>query len=184
MYLEKRLEIYKSEYYFQIDFKEKLYSRMAIYAVLITACITANITMFDTLILNSEYVLTLCIFFWQLMVIFLGYILYGFVCLSHIKQDSWTNTPSDMENYRNTLENHFKQHTANNILRSNIDEEMHLYVNEMFTIYLVEQYSQCAIVIRDNNIYRQRWLLKIMSNTYALLVLTGILGFIYLIIKI
>ena len=54
MNLEKRLEIYKAEYYFQIDFKEKLYARMAIYAVLITGCITANITMFDTLILNSE----------------------------------------------------------------------------------------------------------------------------------
>ncbi len=65
MNLEKRLEIYKAEYYFQIDFKEKLYARMAIYAVLITGCITANITMFDTLILNSEMLLTFFIFLWE-----------------------------------------------------------------------------------------------------------------------
>lgn len=182
--LEKRLEIYKSEYYFQIDFKEKLYSRMAIYIVLISACITANITMFDTLILNSELLLTICIYLWELMIVFLIFVLYGFFCLSHIKQDNWINTANDMENYRNTLENHFKTHTKDKILKKNIDIEMYEYVNDQFKIYLVEQYSTCATVIRDNNIYRQRWLLKIMSCTYAILLVTGILGSVYLIVKI
>ncbi|ANC35477.1 hypothetical protein MJ012_09980 [Acinetobacter baumannii] len=184
MNLEKRLEIYKAEYYFQIDFKEKLYARMAIYAVLITGCITANITMFDTLILNSEMLLTFFIFLWEVMIVLLIFTLYGFYCLSHIKLDSWTNTSSDMENYRNVLENHYIQHSQTTIQDPNFETEKQEYVNDQYTLYLVEQYSQCATVIRDNNIYRQRWLLKIMSCTYALLILTGILGCIYLIVKI
>ncbi|EXB50091.1 hypothetical protein J540_2262 [Acinetobacter baumannii 1440422] len=89
-----------------------------------------------------------------------------------------------MENYRNVLENHYIQHSQTTIQDPNFETEKQEYVNDQYTLYLVEQYSQCATVIRDNNIYRQRWLLKIMSCTYALLILTGILGCIYLIVKI
>lgn len=184
MELEKRLEIYKTEYYFQIDFKEKLYSRMAIYGVLITACVTANITMFDSLIQTSNITLTFCIYFWELIIIFLIYILYGFISLSHIKQDSWINTNSDMENYRNILEDHFIQHAKPLIPEKEFEDKLAEYVNDQFIIYLVEQYSFCSSVTRDNNIYRQRWLLRIMSSTYALLFFTGILGCIYLITKV
>lgn len=183
MDLEKRLEIYKAEYYFQIDFKEKLYARMAIYAVLITACITANITMFDTLILNSKMLLTLCIFLWGAMILLLIFTLYGFYCLSHIKLDSWTNTSADMEKYRNELEIHYIRHNQNTH-NPNFELEKQEYIDDEYTIYLVTQFSECSTVIRDNNIYRQRWLLQIMSCTYAQLVFTGILGFIYLAAKI
>lgn len=184
MDLEKRLDIYKAEYYFQIDFKEKLYARLAIYAVLITACITANITMFDALILNFGILLTWCIFFWAVMIILLFLTLLCFYCQSHTKLDNWTNTPSDMESYRNTLENHFITHSQNIIPNTNFEIDKQNYVNDEYTIYLVDQYSQCSTIIRDNNIYRQRWLLKIMSLTYAQLVITGILGFIYLLTKV
>lgn len=180
MDIEKRLEIYKSEYYFQIDFKEKLYARMAIYAVLVTACITSNITMFDILITSSGYLLTFTIFLWELTILILLYLLYGFFCLSHIKLDSWTNTASDMENYRNILEAHFDKHTNLTESDTNYNSKKVEYINDEFLIYLVSQYSICSTIIRDNNIYRQRWLLKIMSCTYILLILTGVLGCIYL----
>lgn len=47
MDLETRLNFYKSDYYFHIDFKEKMYARMVLFSVFITACITANFSMHD-----------------------------------------------------------------------------------------------------------------------------------------
>ena len=184
MDLEKRLDIYKAEYYFQIDFKEKLYARLAIYAVLLTGCITANITMFDILKTTPKLVLVFCSLLTVAMLISLFFTLYGFYSLSHIKVDHWTNTPNDMEAQRNRIEQHFIDHTQNIIQRQNLESMKQEYVKEEFTIYLVEQFSQCATIIRDNNVYRQRWLVRIMSCTYAVLIITGILGFIYLIKKI
>lgn len=184
MDLDKRLEIYKAEYYFQVDFKEKLYARMAIYAVLITACITANVTMFDTLIKSTEIYLIFAIFLWEILACVLIFILYGFYCVSHIKVDNWINTNSDMENYRNIIALHYDEHTKPSRLKLLLSNNRKKYIDEQFQLYLVEQYSSCSTIIRDNNVYRQRWLSRIMSGTYLLLLITAILGILYLINKI
>lgn len=184
MNLDKRLDIYRTEYYVQIELKEKLYARLAIYAVLITACITANITMFDKLIDNSGLLLTVIIFLWEIEIVVLILILYGFLCVSHIKQDKWVNTSNDMEQYRNTIADHFDQYSNHLATQTDIAEQKSIYVDEQFSLYLVSQYSSCATVIRDNNVYRQRWLSWIMSFTYLLLLSTGILGILFLINKI
>lgn len=184
MDLEKRLEIYKTEYYLQVDLKEKLYARMAIYAVLITACITANVTMFDILIKSSKISLISTIFLWEILICILIFILYGFYCVSHIKVDNWINTNSDMENYRNIIAQHYDQHAKPSLLNFFLSDNRKKYVDEQFLLYLVQQYSSCSTIIRDNNIYRQRWLSRIMSATYALLLITAILGILFLINKI
>lgn len=180
MDLEKRLEIYKSDYYFQIDFKEKLYARMAIYTVLITGCITANISMFEGITQSSGWYLTFSIFLWEILLITLIYILYGFLCISHIKVDSWVNTNNDMENYRNILTRHYEVYATPSSNRRTDEKNKISYTNEQFIIYLVEQYASCSTVIRDNNVYRQRWLTRIMSSTYTLLIITGVIGTIFL----
>lgn len=179
MQLKDRVDIYKNEYYFQVDFKEKIYTRITLYAVLVTACITGNFSIFKDLCDFLPKLTLLICNVWILEIGLLVFILYGLYSISHIKEDLWVNTAVNMENYRNTLKQHFNQH-ATTPTPAEEDE----YLEDNFSIYLIGQYSTCSSVIRENNIYRQKWLGKIILSTYALLLLTGILGIITLLPKI
>ena len=57
------------------------------------------------------------------MIVLLILLCMDFTASSHIKLDSWTNTSSDMENYRNVLENHYIQHSQTTIQDPNFETE-------------------------------------------------------------
>lgn len=179
MDLEKRLEIYRSEYNLQLDFKEKIYARMTIFSAFIMASITGHITMVEPLLKLSGLQLTIVIFIWEICLILLCFILYGLICLTLIKVDQWVNSNVDMENHRETLRIHYKKYSLSNDL--NKENE---YVDSQFLLYMVQQYSFCSSIIRTNNVYRQMWLFRIIVSTYILLFLTGIIGIFYVVEKI
>lgn len=173
----KRMEMYRSEYYFQLELKEKLFSRLTIYSAFIMACITSNIAIVETLIKLDGWRLTFVVFFWEISVTLLICILYGLVCFTLIKVDNWVNSNTDMENYRITLRNHFQKHVHG----TDSEED---YVNEQFLIYLTTQYAHCSTIVRTNNIYRQQWIARIVFLTYCLVICTFLNGLIYIIEKI
>ncbi|WP_417211912.1 hypothetical protein [Acinetobacter venetianus] len=176
MDLEKRLELYKAEYFFQIDMKEKIYTRMAIFSVFITACITANFTMLDELLKLSPKLLAFVTALWVISGLTLIYIIYAFVQISAFKKDFLVNSNLEMEKYRTTLENHFTSniHPLNPALTSEI------YVSEQFNEYLKDQYATCASTFYLNNVDRQEKLTGLANCSYILLGLTLIISIFFI----
>lgn len=175
--LIKRMEMYRSDYYFQLELKEKLFSRLTIYSAFIMACITSNIAIVETLINLNGWKLTYVLFFWEISISLLICIFYGLVCFTLIKVDNWVNSNTDMENYRITLSEHFQKYFQE------IDGEEE-YVNEQFLLYLTTQYAHCSSIVRTNNIYRQQWIARIVFLTYCLVLCTFLNGLIYIIEKV
>lgn len=167
MDLEKRLDIYKTDYLFQIDLKEKIYTRMALFSVFITASITANFSMQDELIKLSSWQISTVVFLWIIGAIILLYIMYSFFNITTLKTDKLVNSSTEMENYRNTLRDHYIKHTQNIS-----DQELNNYIDEQFKIYLLGQYSYCSSIFNENNIFRQQRVSKIAICSYILLIIT------------
>jgi hypothetical protein len=172
MDLEKRLELYKAEYFFQIDMKEKIYTRMAIFSVFITACITANFTMLDELLKLSPRLLAIVIGLWIISGLTLIYVVYAFVQISAFKQDNLVNSNLEMEDYRVVLENHFT--TRIQPLNPSLTSE--IYVSEQFNEYLKNQYAACSSTFYLNNVDRQEKLTGLANCSYILLGLTLIIS--------
>lgn len=168
MNLERRLELYKAEYLFQIDMKEKIYTRMAIFSVFITACITANFTMFDELLKLSPRILAFVSGLWVISGITLVYVIYAFMQISAFKRDSLVNSNLEMENYRVVLENHFKSE----IQQTNPTLNSELYVADQFNEYLKNQYAICSSTFYLNNVDRQEKLTRIANCSFILFGLT------------
>lgn len=175
MDLEKRLELYKAEYLFQIDMKEKIYTRMAIFSVFITACITANFTMFDALLELSQTQLALVIGLWIFCLFYLVSIIINFYGISKNKYDKLVNSNIEMEQYRIDLKNHFTTNSATPPSQQEIEK----YVREQFNLYLIKQYAECSSAYYLNNVDRQTKLTKIASSSYSILVLTLIVSLFY-----
>lgn len=172
MDLEKRIELYKAEYLFQIDMKEKIYTRMAIFSVFITACITANFTMFDELLKLTPRLLAFVTGLWVISGLTLIYVIYAFMQISAFKQDRLVNSNLEMEAYRVVLENHFNSQIQQ------IDPTLtsEIYVAEQFNGYLKDQYATCASTFYLNNVDRQEKLTRIANCSYILLGLTLIVS--------
>ncbi len=176
MDLEKRIDLYKSDYLFHIDFKEKIYARMVLFSVFITACITSNFTMQDTLMKLNCSQMTIVFILWGISSLILIFVIINFVCITSLKSDEWVNSNAEMETYRETLRNHFISNCTNT--PSNDDVEK--YVNEQFSIYLIDQYSSCSTILNENNIFRQKRLSHLAVATYILLVLTFIISLFFI----
>lgn len=176
MCLKERLDRYRTDYFFQIDLKEKIYARMVIFSVFITASITANFGMLDVLVKIPCIFLTIVCLIWIFGGIILVYIIYNFICITNLKADQWVNSNAEMETYREILDKHFRHYSSNPS-----ENEVKNYVDEQFLIYLVDQYSRCSSIYNENNIYRQKRLSILANCTYLLLTLTFIVSlcFIY-----
>lgn len=175
MDIEDRLNLYKTDYLFQIDMKEKIYTRMAIFSVFITACITANFTMFDALLKLSQTQLALVVGMWIFCLFYLVAIIINFYGISKHKYDKLVNSNIEMEQYRIVLKNHF---TANSTTPPS-QQEIEEYVKEQFNLYLIKQYAECSSAYYLNNVDRQTKLTKIASSSYSILVLTLIVSLFY-----
>lgn len=175
MDIEDRLNLYKTDYLFQIDMKEKIYTRMAIFSVFITACITANFTMFDALLKLSQTQLALVVGMWIFCLFYLVAIIINFYGISKHKYDKLVNSNIEMEQYRIVLKDHF---TANSITPPS-QQEIEEYVKEQFNLYLIKQYAECSSAYYLNNVDRQTKLTKIASSSYSILVLTLIVSLFY-----
>lgn len=171
MDLDKRLDTYRSDYFFHIDFKEKIYARMVLFSVFITACITANFSMQNELIKLACLQLTLVSLIWVVSALILIFVIFTFICITSLKADEWVNSNAEMETYRNTLRQHYIDNLPN-ASEVEIDE----YVNDQFSIYLIDQYSCCSTIINENNIYRQKRLSHLTVSTYLLLISTFIVS--------
>lgn len=167
MNLEKRLDIYRSDYFFHIDFKEKIYARMMLFSVFITACITANFSMQNELIKMGCMQLAIVYMIWGAASLVLFLVIYNFICITNLKADEWVNSNSEMETYRETLKQHFVTYAP-----APTELETEEYVDEKFTIYLIDQYSRCSSIFNENNIFRQKRLSILAIYAYLLLVLT------------
>lgn len=176
MDLEKRIDLYKSDYFFHIDFKEKIYARMVLFSVFITACITANFTMQEVLMKLNCYQITLVFILWVVSALILIFVIFNFICITSLKADEWVNSNAEMETYRDTLRNHF----VNNSHPSPSEADTEKYVNEQFSIYLIDQYSRCSSIFNENNIFRQKRLSHLAVATYILLVITFIVSLFYI----
>ncbi len=165
--LEKRLEMYRLDYFFHIDFKEKIYARMVLFSVFITACITANFSMQDVLI-KIGCIRLIVMIIWIFSAVILIFVIFKCISITSLKSDEWVNSNAEMESYRDILRQHFINHTH---LPPN-EERINKYVNEQFTIYLIDQYSRCSTILNENNIYRQKCLSHLAISTYLLLILT------------
>jgi hypothetical protein len=175
MDLEKRLDIYRADYFFHIDFKEKIYTRMAIFSVFITAGITANFSMQDELMKLGCSQLTIIIIFWLISALILVFIIYAFFCITSLKSDELVNSNSEMESYRDTLRQHYISYAPNAT-----ETEINDYINEQFLIYLISQYSSCSTICFENNVYRQKWLARLAISSYLLLIITFVVSMFFL----
>lgn len=171
MNLQKRLEIYRADYFFHIDFKEKIYARMVLFSVFITACLTANFSMQETLVEMGCTQLTIIMMIWLLGALILVFVIYNFICITSLRADEWVNSNSEMETYRETLRQHFIANSQNPT-----EDEINNYVNDQFSIYLIGQYAGCSSIFNENNIFRQKSLSKLAMSTYILLILTFIVS--------
>lgn len=179
MDLEKRLDIYRSDYFFHIDFKEKIYTRMAIFSVFITAGITANFSMQDELMKLGYAQLTILVILWLIGALILVFIIYAFFCITSLKSDELVNSNSEMESYRNTLRQHYIRYAPNAT-----EAEINNYIDEQFLIYLISQYSGCSTICFENNVYRQKWLARLAISSYLLLIITFVVSMFFLYQKI
>ena len=175
-----RLEFYKAEYLFQIDMKEKIYTRMAIFSVFITGCITANFTMLDSLLKLSQINLALIVGLWIFCLLFLISIIFNFYSISKSKSDKLVNSNEEMEKYRETLRNHFIANTATPVTHSDYLLEVDNYVDEQFQQYLIKQYAESSSAYYLNNVDRQTRLTKIATSSYTILILTLIVSMFFI----
>ena len=60
------------------------------------------------------------------------------------------------------------------------NDDVEKYVNEQFSIYLIDQYSSCSTILNENNIFRQKRLSHLAVATYILLVLTFIVSLFFI----
>lgn len=179
MDLEKRLEMYRSDYFFHIDFKEKIYTRMALFSVFITACITANFSMQEELMKLGCMQLSIVIILWVAAALVLAFVIYALFCITNLKSDELVNSNSEMENYRNTLRQHYISHFPDAT-----EQAVNTYIDDHFLIYLTSQYSSCSAIFYENNVYRQKWLARLAVSSYLLLILTFIVSMFFLYQKI
>lgn len=173
MILQDRLQLYKEAYYFQLDFKEKLYARLNIILVLIIACITGLLATL-TFLKN----LGPCLSIWMNIIFFLALCcfiltLFFFYRLSHVKTDHLLPVPNDIETYRLTLIDHFKQYAINPT-----EEEETEYLETELQKFFVEKFSFTASENQINNEYRSKCINRIYFLTFALTVLVLLAGMI------
>lgn len=180
MELESRLDLYKTEYLFQIDMKEKIYTRMAIFSVFITGSITANFTMMDSLLKLPQTQLAIVVGLWIFSLFILIRIIVNIYAISKSKYDKLVNSNDEMEQHRATLKNHFITHSTTPPNSSSYVQEMDEYVNEQFKLYLVKQYAECSSAYFLNNVDRQTKLTRIAGYSYLILILTLIVSMFFI----
>lgn len=175
MEIEERLNIYRSDYLFHIDFKEKIYARMMFFTVFITACITANFSMQNEISKLGCFQQSLLLLCWVIGAIILIFAIYSFYCITNLKSDEWVNSNSEMETYRQTLRQHYINYNSNAT-----EDEINTYVSQQFSIYLTEQYMKCSTILYENNIFRQKCLARFAVSTYLLLAITFIVSLVFM----
>lgn len=180
MDLEKRIDLYRTEYLFQIDMKEKIYTRMAIFSVFITGCITANFTMLDSLLKLPQTQLAIVVGFWIWSLWILISIIMNIYAISGSKYDKLVNSNGEMEQHRVALKKHFINNTVTPSNDPSYTQEIEEYVNKQFKLYLVELYAECSSAYFLNNVDRQTKLTKIAGYSYLILVFTLIVSMFFI----
>lgn len=159
MNTDKRLEMYIKEYHFELEQKEKIFSRLALILVVLTACIgaiSATLPKYSAL-LSLPYISTLTIIFTITLVISLMLIIFHIVRFFSAKNDELVPSPNEMETYYNQLEDY-------NLTNTSSSED---YVNKKFSTFLLKAYTTAASTTYDNNCFK----LKCLNRCYELLII-------------
>lgn len=159
MNTDKRLEMYIKEYHFELEQKEKIFSRLALILVVLTACIgaiSATLPKYFAL-LSTPYISTLTVILTIALVVSLILIIFHIVRFFSAKNDELVPSPNEMETYYNQLE-------AYKLTNAATGKD---YVNKKFSTFLLTAYTAAASTTYDNNCFK----LKCLNRCYELLVM-------------
>lgn len=159
MNTDKRLEMYIEQYHFELEQKEKIFSRLALILVVLIACIgavSATLPKYSAL-LSTPYIRTLTIILTIILPLSLIGIIFHIARFLSAKNDELVPSSNEMEAYYNQLEHYNSSNTS-------LNED---YVNIKFSSFLLKSYTAAASTTYDNNCFK----LKCLNRCYELLII-------------
>lgn len=112
MNTDKRLEMYIKEYHFELEQKEKIFGRLALILVVLTACLGAisatAIPKYKSLLL-APFISTITVIITITLIICFIFIIFHIIRFLSAKNDELIPSPKEIENYYNQLEEYFNK---------------------------------------------------------------------------
>ncbi|HBN5965418.1 TPA: hypothetical protein L3H12_002139 [Acinetobacter baumannii] len=162
MNTDKRLEMYIKEYHFELEQKEKIFGRLALILVVLTACLGAisatAIPKYKSLLL-APFISTITVIITITLIICFIFIIFHIIRFLSAKNDELIPSPKEIENYYNQLEEYF------NKKNEHITETE--YVDKKFSNFLLQAYVAATSTTYDNNCFK----LKCLNRCYELIVI-------------
>lgn len=161
----ERITLYKDNYKYELELKDKLYTRLAAVAVVFTACLStqsSNVTYIKELV--SPSIIFLLFFLGYSIFCVLAFIVYA-GCFIHQKTDELVASSTDVENYHTQLVNYYDLYTT----QLNLETD---FVKNHMNEYLASTYAFCSTRNYDNNVYRMHCLNRMYILTIAMVICT------------
>lgn len=159
---DKRLEMYIKEYHFELEQKEKIFGRLALILVVLTACLGAisatAIPKYKSLLL-APFISTVTVIITITLAVSLVFIIFHIIRFLSAKNDELIPSSKEIENYHDQLEDFFSKNTTQ------ISESE--YVDSKFSNFLLKAYVAASSTTYDNNCFK----LKCLNRCYELLVI-------------
>jgi|GEM_PF-1170759 len=159
---DKRLEMYIKEYHFELEQKEKIFGRLALILVVLTACLGAisatAIPKYKALLL-APFISTVTVIITITLAISLIFIIFHIIRFLSAKNDELIPSPKEIENYYDQLEDFFTKNPPQTLESD--------YVDAKFSNFLLKAYVAASSTTYDNNCFK----LKCLNRCYELIVI-------------
>lgn len=159
---DKRLEMYIKEYHFELEQKEKIFGRLALILVMLTACLGAisatAIPKYKALLL-APFISTVTVIITITLAVSLVFIIFHIIRFLSAKNDELIPSSKEIENYYDQLEDFFTKNSP--------QTSMPEYVDEKFSNFLLKAYVAASSTTYDNNCFK----LKCLNRCYELIVI-------------